>query len=122
MPTVKMIVGQSPEHAYLGGWGMIKTSERNRCAPVRFCGRKNCGFAGIDSILPTDEDEWLCAPGTKGPAVPSARGALQAHAPTYAQVRTWVSGRCCLLWASEGADVPYKGGNYSPEACLSIFS
>ena len=42
-----------------------------------------------------------------------SRGTLQAHTPTYAQARTWVS-RDALGQASEGADFPYKGGNYSP--------
>ena len=76
-----MIVGQSPEHAYLGGGGMIKTSERNRCARGRFCGRKNCGFAGIDSILPTDEDEWLCTPGRRVPRSPAPAGLSRRTCP-----------------------------------------
>lgn len=93
---------------------MIKTSERNRCARVRFRGRKNCGFAGIDFILPADEDEWLCTPGTKGPAEPSTpRGSPGActHLCSSAHLG---QPRRCLGWASEGADISYKGVNYSP--------
>ena len=113
---MKMIVGQSPEHAYLkrGGGKMIKTSERNRCARVRFCGRKNCGFAGIDFILPADEDEWLCAPGTKGPAEPSTpRGSPGACTHLHTSTRLGEPRRCPGR-ASEGADIPCKGVSCSP--------
>lgn len=50
---------------------MIKTSERKQMCPSQVSWQENCGFAGIDFILPADEDEWLCTPGRKGPAEPS---------------------------------------------------
>lgn len=52
----------------------------------RFCGRKNCGFAGIDFILPTDEDEWLCVAGTGHVEGSPGTHHTYAHAPDLGQV------------------------------------
>lgn len=60
--------------------------------------------------------------GRRVPQSPAPHGALQAHAPTYAQARTWVSQDAAWGGHQRGLTSHTKVLTTPPEACLSTFS
>lgn len=76
---------------------MVNTSERNGWAGIRFCGRKNCGFAGIDRTPPADGDEWLCVPEMQHTEprarLHKAKGSLGTRHSPWHMNHTWAGDR-----------------------------
>lgn len=58
-----------------------------------FVAEKKHGLSGIDFILPTDEDEWLCVPrmGRVEPSagLHSAEGSPNPLSTTFTHAHTW---------------------------------
>lgn len=92
---------------------------------------KKYGFAGIDFILPADDNEWSSVPGM-GPMEPRAwlfgLGGSADTPSTFTGPRTWglgLGGQGGGPWTSESwgrADVQHKGADYCPDGVPFPFS